>query len=300
MCRVLTIFLLFLAFEATCQDLVPEGYFEKDSIKVGEPVKYFLSVTYPSHMDILFPDSTYNFSPFEFESKVYFPTITDSLKSYDSAIYTFTTFEVDSIQYLSLPIFRVNEDDSSTFYTSSDSIILEHVVKQLPDTVQQLEKLPLKEDISFLEIARQFNYPYLLIGIIVITILALLTLIIFGKKLRKWWRLRKMDKDHRNFMERFNSISHSNKPLSMDQYLDLIHTWKNYMEKITHDPYTKLTTREIHKLTNDDAVLICLREIDKGLYSDKEEYLRNGNSFEPMGVFANKVYEEKVKEVRNG
>ena len=101
---LLSIIALFLAGQATMgQVLMPEGSFNKDSLKIGENLEYTLSIKYPKNSDVVFPDSLFDFAPFEFTSKVSFPTRSDSIFSFDSAIYSLTTFEIDSLQILRLP-----------------------------------------------------------------------------------------------------------------------------------------------------------------------------------------------------
>ena len=50
------------------------GQFLVDSIKIGKPFPYSLAAEYPSDQRILFPDSTFQFAPYEYFGKRYFPT----------------------------------------------------------------------------------------------------------------------------------------------------------------------------------------------------------------------------------
>ena len=182
--RLLIILFFAASFSLQAQQIKSKGSFLSDSIKIGMDIRYSLSATYPSNQDVVFPDSTFNFSPFEYVGKKYFTTKTDSTYSYDSAVYIFTTFEVDSVQFLRLPVFIVTRGDSSAIYTEMDSVILQHVVAEIPDTTG-VENMPLKENVDFLPLVLQFNYPYLIIGIIILIIAILLVIIIFGKRIRK-------------------------------------------------------------------------------------------------------------------
>ena len=51
-------------------------------------------------MEVIFPDSSYNFSPFEWVSKEYFPTHTNESGSLDSVVYTLTCFDLAPVQQL--------------------------------------------------------------------------------------------------------------------------------------------------------------------------------------------------------
>ena len=136
--RILSIIFWVLALPLFGQEVIPRGYFHKDSVKIGEALPYSLWVRYPKTHDVAFPDSLFDFSPFELEKRDYFTTKSDSLASLDSVVYYFTTFEIDTVQYLTLPVYLINEYDSTTLYTATDSIILDHVVTVLPDSVSVL------------------------------------------------------------------------------------------------------------------------------------------------------------------
>ena len=57
------------------QEIIPRGYFSKDTVQIGEHVDFTLIVGYPRGMEVLFPDSIYNYYPFEFIGKSYLSTI---------------------------------------------------------------------------------------------------------------------------------------------------------------------------------------------------------------------------------
>jgi hypothetical protein len=113
---------------------VLKGTFLKDSVKVGEYIPYSLSITYPAQWQVVFPDSLYDYSPFEFEDKIYFPTQTTDSLSTDSAVYYLSTFELDEIQQLKLGV-RVKRGrlDFEEIFTSEDQITLIPLVVQMPD-----------------------------------------------------------------------------------------------------------------------------------------------------------------------
>src|SRR6187455_220135 len=96
------------------QEVRVHSGFLVDSLGIGDEGGYFLTARYPSELNILFPDSTYNFAPFEYARKVYYPTKTTNGQSYDSAIYYLSTFEIDKLQSLSLPVFQFTDLDTTT------------------------------------------------------------------------------------------------------------------------------------------------------------------------------------------
>jgi len=96
----------------------PYGKFLSDSIKIGQPVKFSLCFKHPVDMEVFFPDSSYDYSPFEFIDKQYFPTRSDSFSSTDSVVFTLMSFEIYKVQVLTLPVFIFpgKEDELSAGY----------------------------------------------------------------------------------------------------------------------------------------------------------------------------------------
>lgn len=285
---LIVIFCHFL-FSALGQEIKPEGIFLDDSIKIGEAVNYSLSVKYPLDWDIVFPDSNYNFTPFEINYKDYFFTYSDSLYSYDSAVFNLSTFEIDTIQYLKLPIFVLSHGDSITVFTDIDSIILEHVVTQIPDSLAFIDNAIYKD------LTLAFNYPYLIVGVVAFLFITGLILIFFGKDIKRKYLLYKLKKRHLRFIGNFQSILTQN-DLNFEHTLI---TWKKYMEKLEKSPYTKLTTREIIKSYKDKSLIVALRTIDRAIYSGMEEN-EIEKRFEDLLSFSDQLYRKRVEKLKYG
>src|SRR5690348_12171602 len=94
--RHVFLFLIFSAITTTClsQTVTVKAGFAADSTRVGENVFFYLTARYPKTQQIVFPDSSFAYSPFELLKKDYFPTRTNDSTSYDSAVYSLRTFEV--------------------------------------------------------------------------------------------------------------------------------------------------------------------------------------------------------------
>jgi len=285
---LLIIFFNFL-FSALGQQIKPKGIFLDDSIKIGEAVNYSLSVKYPRDWDIVFPDSNYNFSPFEINSKDYFFTYSDSLNSYDSAVFNLSTFEIDTIQYLKLPVFVLSNGDSNIVYTDLDSIILEHVVTQIPDSLAFIDNTIYKD----LNLA--FNYPYLIVGVISFLFITGLILIFFGKDIKRKYLLYKLKKRHEKFIGDFQGIIAQN---DLD-FENTLSTWKKYMEKLDKSPYTKFTTKEIIKTYKDKSLFAALRTIDKAIYGGVEEN-EIKKRFEDLLSFSDQLYRKRMENLKYG
>src|SRR4051812_31858384 len=92
---LLCVVLICLSHKSNAQDVTVRAGFIEDSLKIGETTRFFLSAHYGDSLNVLFPDSTFKFSTFEFDRKAYFATKTNNRVSVDSAIYYLSTFEVE-------------------------------------------------------------------------------------------------------------------------------------------------------------------------------------------------------------
>ncbi len=276
------------------QRLNIHGTFLKDSIKIGEELPYSLCVSYPRNFDIIFPDSTFDYSPFEYLSKEYFPTISDSSISVDSVVYYLMTFEIDSVQYLQLPVFLKQTEDSASIYTQQDSVILFHVIEQIPDS------LNLKENTAFLIVPLQFNYPVFLISMGILLIIIILIFTFFGNRISRIIHLFLMRRQYRKFVERFyfqlGNLARGQAGIFPEE---LLSSWKKYMEKLEKEPYTKMTSKELIQLHSDQRLKENLRSIDRYIYGNLKERPLNEN-FEKLLEYSKERYEVKVEEVRHG
>lgn len=286
--------LLLLYFSVYGQDVSINGSFLKDTVKIGEEVPYSLSVLYPRSLNIIFPDSTYNFQPFEYHSREYYTTISDSSLSFDSVIYYLSTFEIDSVQYLQLPVYIKQEEDSTEVYTSPDSINLFHIIQEMPDSVK------LKENTFFYKISDKFNYPVFMIILGSLLLLALSGLMFFGKRLSRWLRILLMSRTHKRFLNKFNlklgALRDNRAGIDPEVILG---DWKKYMEKLEKEPYTKLTTKELIGLHADQRLKDNLRSIDRYIYGNiKEKPLHE--HFEKLLEYSIERYDVRLKELRDG
>jgi len=278
-----------LLFSGFAQEIKPIGIFLDDSIKIGEAVNYSLSVKYPRDQDIVFPDSNYNFMPFEINYKDFFFTYSDSIYSFDSAVFNLSTFEIDTIQYLKLPVFVLSNGDSIAVFTDIDSIILEHVVTQIPDS------LALIDNTIYKDLNLAFNYPYLIVGVFAFLFITGLILIFFGKDIKRKYLLYKLKKRHKKFIGDFQGIIIQN---DLD-FENTLFTWKKYMEKLDKSPYTRFTTKEIIKTYKDKSLVVALRTIDRAIYGGKEEN-EIKKRFEDLLSFSDQLYRKRLEKLKYG
>ncbi len=295
----LTLF-FFVAIHTTvvfAQDVKVRSGFFLDSLKIGEPSGFFLTTTYPTNVNILYPDSSFNFFPFEFDRKKYFPTETTEGKSYDSVVYYLSTFELDEIQTLRLPIFQLNPQDCTTFESNIDSIRLVLTANDIPDTVS-LQTLPLKVSIAFQNVPYDFNYPILFLVLFILVVAFAVAWVFFGKKIRKHFRLKRMLKAHQQFLDAFtSSIENVRTAFSPTSTEHSVSFWKKYMEQLEARPYTKLTTREMIRIQKDEALSKNLQTIDGAIYGHNTSVV---DSLQSLKSFADERFNKKLEELKRG
>ena len=292
--RIAQFVVLFFSINITlAQNIDPKGHFFQDQLKIGEEISYALSVRYDKNLNILFPDSTYSFGTFEYNSRAWFKTKSDSTHSFDSIVYQLSTFEIDSVQYLQLPVFILNNEDSLAIFSAIDSIHLVQVVTEIPENPEFLENTDL------VNIDKQFNYPYFLIGLGILFFLAFIIALFFGKQLMKAWKAYRMKRTHRKFIEQFFYLMRDvsgNNPNNTPEHV--LAVWKRYLERLEKKPISKLTTKEILVLHNNGQLRDNLRLIDRSIYGgEKGNDLFAG--FDYLMKFSIEIYEQKIKEIKN-
>ena len=279
------------------QDVRVNGGFLTDSLGIGDEGGYYLTARYPSELNILFPDSTYNFAPFEYVRKVYFTTQTAGGQSYDSAIYYLSTFEIDKRQTLSLPVFQFNELDTTTHASPRDTIRLIELVRNLPDTLA-VQNLPLKTDTAYQLVPFLFNYPILMIVLGVLLVAALIAWLVFGKRIRRHYRIKRMEKAYQKFIAAFtrqvDDLKQSFSPVRTEHALV---EWKRYMEHLESRPYTKLTSRETMRMENNETLGSNLHTIDGAIYGHNTSVVE---PLEHLKSFAHERFAKKLQEVKHG
>jgi hypothetical protein len=298
--RRIIILLVFLAplHQSLAQEIIVKGRFLSDSVKLGEPINFTLSARYRSELIILFPDSTFSFAPFEFQKKKYFPTKSKFGFSYDSVVYTLNTYEIDSLQFLRLPVFLRNPKDSSVFYSDVDTVFFKYLVKQLPDSLAA-NNLPLKANTGYIDVKWQFNtILFAVIGGVLI-IVAILVWVIFGKRIKKYFAIKKLTKNHQEFLNRFGvALDRLEKESSPELAENALVTWKKYLEGLMSVPYTKFTSKEIRERENDERLGQNLKSIDRMIYARVPD--ANRESFASLKEYGEQKFKQRLEEVKHG
>ncbi|MBC3783844.1 hypothetical protein [Spirosoma utsteinense] len=261
------------------------GRFLTDSIDIGRPFQYSLTYRHAATADLLFPDTTGQFSPYRVEKVAVFTTRTSGTGpgaiSVDSAVYTLVSFEIDSIQLLRVPVRLINAADCTDLFTDIDTVFLRSQLH--PVTADPMAPLSytLATETTLAPLQQQFNYPQF--GLFVAGLLLLSGLLygVFGRIIRRQWRLYQLNRRHSRFLREFNGLTQG---ISADTAAETANqaviSWKTYLEKIERRAYSSLTTSEIAERVSDERVTNALREADLMIY---------GGAFSEQSVTALRV-----------
>jgi hypothetical protein len=268
---------------------LPIGKFLKETAKVGEPVRFSVVWKHAADKEVFFPDSTYNFEPFEFVSKNYFPTKTVGLST-DSVIYELATFETDSSLSFSLPVYVLNEKDTSMIWTEPTTLQIKPLLLKLPDSLKIIENTQIQN------IQDRFNYWYWSGAAILVVALFVVLFLVFGGRIRKNYRLSRMRKQYQRFIADFDkSLQKYQQATSTEHGLSL---WKSYLEGVLDVPFTSYTSKEIADIVPDKTLNEALKSIDRAIYGNQI----NEATYQALlnlKNYAQNTYETKIKEVQN-
>jgi hypothetical protein len=286
-----------LAFGQDREKPLPQGLFALDSIGIGEPVDFIFYFNHRPDEEVIFPDSTYNFAPFEFVSKKFFVTATAGGWSRDSVVYRLRSFDVAPVQSLSLPVYLLRERDTLTIRSEAQEVYIKQMVAGPPNPgrLQALTQLA--------PIEKRFNLAYWLIGAGILVLVLLLVWRIFGKQLIIRYRLYALQKHHNLFISKYNAfIDQFNRSESLQTIEQAITLWKNYLTDLEGNAINSFTTREIAAYYDEDEdVSTALRLFDKAIYgnivSDKSS--ETIIAFYLLHHFADRRYEYIKDQTRN-
>ena len=291
--RIFLTFFFFINFDLIGQEIKIKGNFIEDSIQVGNVVSYNLKVTYPNNIEVLLPDSNYNYGPFEYIDKLYLSTVNDSIFNYDEATYKFTSFNLDSIQFLKLPVFIINSGDSLVMNSNTDSIFLMQFIGKLSDS------LNVKSNTKFSFVNLAIDYP-LITKLTSFLFLFLITFyLLFRKKIKRYFKIRITKKEYNRFI---NKIEKLNIEIAENYKLERIELflllWKRYNERVSKYPYSSLTTNELIHLGIVNDIKTNLNSFDNTIYGNKKMNDFNKN-FIKLKDHSTKIFNNKLKEINN-
>ena len=271
-----------------------EGKFENDSVKIGEEIKFSFSYTHPKDYQVIFPDTNYDFSPFEIIKRQSFATTTTFNSSVDSAVYYLRTFKVTPTLSLSLPIILINEPGDSTIINSiAATVFLQEQVKG------NIQNYNLKNDTQIMAVDPRFNYPYFLLFGIGGLISILVIFAIFRKRILRRYKLYMLRNGHVAFLKVYERLEKKLNAEKKISDLELaIGEWKLYLSRLENSPINTYTTTEIVSIFKNEELGISLQDLDRTIYGSND--LENFQK--PMNVlkrFCIQRFQRRKKEVRN-
>lgn len=247
------------------QDLEVEGYFTQDSAMLGERVAYVLKAKSKPDINIVFPDSTHNFSPFVLLEKKSFISSTQEDVTVDSVVYYVSNFSLDPVAKLSLPVYEVFRFDSLVHEPLEAGLSLKLTIDPLP------QELGFKDNNVYQPIPTEFNVVVLFIILGVLAVLGIIVLVIFGKKITKRWDNWREKQKYKRFVKRWNAaeMAFATTP-DMVQADELLGLWKTYMEHLNDRPFREWTTTEISEFLDNKEIIKDFRAIEMVIYAGKE------------------------------
>lgn len=235
----------------------PIGKFLTDSVEIGKPILYAFSYRHHPAQEVFFPDTTYDYYPFELKKRDFFPTSTNKNISTDSVIYTLVTFEIEKVQWLSLPVYALANRDCTMVFSTKDSVFLKEMVGSnlgLP-----LRTNTMATDIPFsIDYPKIFGYLLSIIGIIGF----IYTL--FGKYILKKYNQFLFTQKHRDFVNNYKKTLRGE--LNDKNISKALVAWKKHLEWLEKRPFTSFTTKEIIENIPNERLAEALKEVDSAIY----------------------------------
>jgi hypothetical protein len=279
----LAFFIIFLPLLSFAQR--PKAFFNSDSLQIGKPLFFSLTYTHTSKTDLLFPDSTYNFKPFELIDINYFPTKTLNGKSLDSVVYELITFKVDSTYSLSLPIQILRSKNK--IYSDTAYVKL-HSSLDSNDLASPL----IQKSTGYFDVPLDFNFPKFLYYLVVFLFSVVVFWAIFGKILYRSVLVWRFNQQQKRFATAYKKLSKN--PKNFKNIENGLVLWKNHLEWLLKKPYSTMTTSEITKTLKNERLDDALKEFDLAIYggilSDHIPF-----AFNILFDFASKTFKKQRK-----
>ena len=286
--------ILFFTVPANAQKTIPKGKFLIDSIEVGKPFFYSLSYRHAPEKEVFFPDTTFDFSPFEIISQKSFASGTDEKANItlDSATYHLVTFDVSASQALRLPVYIYEKTDCTAVYSNRDSIFLK---KSNLNPLNNSSALT--PEVNLIPLGREFNFSILIGTLALIIGVVGAVYWVFGKDIYKQWQLIKLQRRHLEYLRAFNRLLRNARVKNNIKDAEkAIIVWKNYLERLEKKPFATYTTREIMDNMPDDSLAEALKNMDGIIYGQVKS--NNMDIFlEVLKTGATRIYRVKRRKI---
>ncbi len=290
------VLLLLLPFLSLAQfaEIDVKAYINKDSIVLGEPFMYTISITYPPKYEIALPDSQDIPKPLEWIGKTYYNTVCKDSLCKDSIQYFLRTFNTDSILIPNIPVYIFSGNRHDTLFIHP--ALKEVIIKKLG---QAKGEFTWQEDAGYKELAPSINYWYYGAVALVVLVVSIILLLLVGPIVLRRIKLFNMGLNHqryvKDFDEQIQEFTQHKRATDLEKCITI---WKSYLTRLESKPYTTLTTTELKDMQDMEDVITPLRNLDRFLYGG----LRQNETIESLNAlkrFSNKRFLRKKKEVRD-
>ncbi|MBX2951639.1 MAG: hypothetical protein KF870_03975 [Leadbetterella sp.] len=249
--------LVFCLWTLTAAAQKPKAVFFEDSVTVGKEVRMAMSYLHSSKSDLVFPDSSFDFSPFRYVSSELFETRTVDGKSLDSVIYTLVTYNLDSVLFVRPYIKNLRTGDM--IYADTARVRLKFSITD--DNIREPE---VKETVNVFLVKKEVNLPKIAYYVLGFLVLVFLISAFFGDWIRKKYRLWKFYRGHQRFLADFKKMSHSPRNLSNNERA--LKEWKIYLEELEKEPVSTMSTSELGKLYENERLEAALKMFDSAIF----------------------------------
>jgi hypothetical protein len=271
-----------------------ESGFLKNKITLGEPVEIYVKSIHPADFGIVYPDSNGNFEPFEYIHRKYYPTITKNGISRDCTVYQLRLFKLVTFPKLAIPVYSIENQDTAMFFSEPASIKLKELITSLEDFPE------LKEDNILIEIPKSYNYPLLVLGIVILLILLALSIRYLGKPILIRYKIFTTIQNHRSFTLQFDKLEllyQSKRDVLVLE--NLLSVWKEYLTELEDRPISSYTSTEILQYFNREELQTSLRNIDHTIFGGLKSK-KVLDDIKTLKKFTNSRYIHQKNEIRKG
>lgn len=285
--RLLFIVAFLCSFASIAQEVQVNAYFMQDSAKLGERVGYVLKAQYPQEKQLIFPDSTFDFTPFELLEKKTYTSYTREGITQDSVVYFVSNFELDPSSYLTLPVFELSRYDSITYFPLEAELKLKLTLDSIP------EQPVFQENNVYQSIEKKWNW--MLIGGIAVIVLLILGALywMFADQIKKILTEQGIKRRWGRFQKRWaQATSELEKENSMEAADELLGLWKGYIESLTSLPVREWTSSEIGEKLGDMKIFSSLRAVEMIIYAGKKAEIKEATDY--LLQVAQEKYVEKL------
>ncbi len=266
----------------------------KKELTLGEPVDIYLVYEHAPELSVLFPDTSFNFEPFELIGRKYFPTITENGISKDCTIYQARLFDIVGNPTLTIPVYILSNGDSISIYPPPVSFKLHELLPELP------EHPVLKESDHWENIEHKTNFPLIIVSFLAIISLLILAFHFLGQPILRRIRIYNIIQNHRSFVARFEKFERVYATKRNTEALkNLLSLWKDYLGAIENKPIATYTSTEITELFRKEDLKDALIVIDRAIFGG----ITSGAVMTAIGSlkkFANARYINRKHELREG